>query len=192
MGLVILAVGVGALLQALDVTVGAWKVVLPGALIAVGLGLVVAGMRSERGQGGLIAIGIVLTVLLAAGTAVDIPFEGGVGNRVARPETFAGLRSEYTLSVGQQTIDLTALPLPADRARSVRARVGIGQLVVIVPRGLLVDVRAHAGIGQVTVFGRENGGFSVDEGYHPFVPPGAAFLSLDLSVGMGQVDVHYG
>ena len=78
LGLVVVVIGVAALLQAAGVSDVPWKAVLPGSLIAVGLGLVIAGRRSESGQGGLIAIGIVLTVLLAAASAVDIPLEGGL------------------------------------------------------------------------------------------------------------------
>jgi hypothetical protein len=79
LGLVIVVIGVTALLQTAGVSDVPWKAVLPGSLIAVGLGLVIAGQRSESGQGGLIAIGIVLTILLTGASAVDIPLEGGVG-----------------------------------------------------------------------------------------------------------------
>lgn len=191
LGLVIVAAGVAALLQALDVTPVPWKAVLPGALIAVGLGLVVAGIRSEQGQGGLIAVGIVLTVVLAA-TAVDIPFEGGVGQRVERPTTLADLEDEYRLAMGELTVDLTGLPLPAidGPAREVRARVGIGQLVVIVPGDDLLRVEGRAGVGEVSILDETDGGLGVHKEY--VSADGSVALSLDLSVGIGEVVVQSG
>ncbi len=123
LGMVVVVIGVTGLLQAVGVTDVPWKSVLPGSLIAVGAGLVVAGRRSESGQGGLIAIGIVLTLLLAAASALDIPVEGGVGERTERPTTLSGVKSEYRLAVGLLTLDLSGVPVPVTgrRARSGHA-----------------------------------------------------------------------
>ncbi len=194
LGLVVVVIGVTALLQAAGVSDVPWKAVLPGSLIAVGLGLVIAGRRSESGQGGLIAIGIVLTVLLAVASAVDIPLEGGVGERTERPTSFSEVKSEYRLAVGQLTLDLTSVPVPiTGTARTVRARVGVGQLIVELPSDQLAVVRGHAGMGQVTIFGESDGGFGVDKDVAPSAPPGQTIvLSLDLSVGIGEVLVQHG
>lgn len=191
--MVIVAAGVAALLQALDVTPVPWKSVLPGALIAVGLGLVVAGTRSEQGQGGLIAVGIVLTVVLAAATAVDVPFEGGVGERVERPATLAELEDEYRLAVGELTVDLTRLDLRhmtlvAGVPQNIQARVGIGQLVVIVPGDELLRVEGRAGVGEVSIFEESDGGLGVHREY--VSADGSVALSLELSVGIGEVVVQ--
>jgi len=193
LGLVVVVIGVAALLQAAGVSDVPWKAVLPGSLIAVGLGLVIAGRRSESGQGGLIAIGIVLTVLLATASAVDIPLEGGVGERTERPTSLSGVKSEYRLAVGQLTLDLTSVPVPVTgTARTVRARVGVGQLIVELSDQLAV-VRGHAGVGQVTIFGESDEGFGVDKDVTPIAPAGQAIVfSLDLSVGIGEVLVQHG
>ena len=192
LGLVIVAAGVATLLQALDVTAVPWKAVLPGALIVVGLILVVAGTRSERSQGGLIAVGIALTVLLTAATAVDIPFEGGVGQRVERPATLADLEDEYRLAVGELTVDLTGLHWIAEPGHvpTVQARVGIGQLVVIVPADVPVRVEGSAGVGEVSIFGESDGGLGVRNEYVPAEE--SVTFSLDLSGGIGEVVVQGG
>ncbi len=194
LGLVVVVIGVAALLQAAGVSDVTRKAVLPGSLIAVGLGLVIAGRRSESGQGGLIAIGIVLTVLLATASAVDIPLEGGVGERTQRPTSLSGVKSEYRLAVGQLTLDLTSVPVPVTgTARTVRARVGVGQLIVELPSDQLAVVRGHAGVGQVTIFGESDEGFGVDKDVTPIAPAGQAIVfSLDLSVGIGEVLVQHG
>lgn len=194
LGLVVVVIGVTALLQAAGVSDVPWKAVLPGSLIAIGLGLVIAGRRSESGQGGLIAIGIVLTVLLAAASAVDIPLEGGVGERTERPTSLSEVKSEYRLAVGQLTLDLTSVPVPVTGTVStVRARVGVGQLIVELPSDRLAVVRGHTGMGQVTIFGESDGGFGVDKGVTPLAPAGEPIVfSLDLSVGIGEVLVQHG
>jgi hypothetical protein len=191
LGLVVVVIGVAALLQAAGVSDVPWKAVLPGSLIAVGLGLVIAGRRSESGQGGLIAIGIVLTVVLSAASAVDIPLEGGVGERTERPTSLSEVKSEYRLAVGQLTLDLANVPLTVPgTARTVRARVGVGQLIVELPSDQLAVVRGHAGVGQVTIFGESDGGFGVDKDVTPEGQP--IVFSLDLSVGIGEVLVQHG
>ncbi|HEY3022934.1 MAG TPA: hypothetical protein VGK11_04775 [Actinomycetota bacterium] len=194
LGLVVVVIGATALLQAAGISDVPWKAVLPGSLIAVGLGLVIAGRRSESGQGGLITIGIVLTVVLAAASAVDIPLEGGVGERTERPMSLSAVKSEYRLAVGQLTLDLTRVPVPVTAtARPVRARVGVGQLIVELPSDQLAVVRGHAGMGQVTIFGESDGGFGVDKDVTPIAPAGQRVMfSLDLSVGIGEVLVQHG
>lgn len=193
-GLVIVAFGVGWLLEALGAATVPWRVVLPAALILIGLALVLSA-RSGRQHGGLITLGVLLTVVLAVGTVVNVPVDGGVGDRSERPRSYAELRSQYDLAVGQLTLDLTELPVPVPSSlahRSVRVRVGIGQLIVIVPRKMLVDVQAHTGLGRVSVFGRERSGFDATGGFHPFVPSEGMTIVLDVSVGIGDVEVRYG
>lgn len=191
LGLLIVAVGIGWLLQAFDVVEIPWDVILPSALILVGLTLVVAA-RSGGGQGGLIALGIVLTLVLLAATVVDVPFRGGVGQRVVQPRSISALHREYDLAIGEMTIDLSEISAYAPVPREVRARVGIGHLAVLVPRGLLVEVEGHAGIGQVAIFGRQRSGVDVRDSYAPFGPTQGFAYALDLSVGIGQVEVRHG
>lgn len=192
-GVVLLLLGVGWMLEALDVANVPWDVLLPIALIVIG-GLVLWNARAGRGSGGLVTLGIVLTLVLAIGTVVSVPLEGGIGDHTYHPRSFDGLRDEYKLGIGHLDLDLRDLDASGglSSSRTVHVRVGIGQLVVHMSSHPLVDIRAHSGIGQVDVFGHQNGGFGVDGGYHPRVPPGAPVLTLDLSVGIGQVQVTRG
>lgn len=81
----------------------------------------------------------------------------------------------------------------AETAHTVRARVGVGQLIVELPSDQLAMVRGHAGIGQVTIFGQSDGGFGVDKDVTPSAPFHQPIVfSLDLSVGMGEVLVQHG
>ncbi len=84
-------------------------------------------------------------------------------------------------------LDLRQLQLPLGTT-PVKARVGIGQLVVQVPQGVSVQVAARSGLGSVQVFGQEDGGIgsridaSSEQG-------GDRHLELDARVGLGEVRV---
>ncbi|HZD81179.1 MAG TPA: LiaF domain-containing protein, partial [Actinomycetota bacterium] len=165
--------------------------ILPAVLIALGLALVVAAPRGGS-QGGPIALGIVLTLILLAGTVVDVPFRGGVGDRTYRPSTVAD--HTYELAVGKLTIDLSrsGVPVAVPDHVVIRAHVGVGQLVVVVPaRFGSVDVRARAGIGQTDLFGQTQDGFGVED-RSPVTNDAGPLLRMDLSVGIGRVEVRSG
>jgi hypothetical protein len=196
LGLLLVLGGAAWLADALGISIP-WGLALPVLLTAVGLALVVLASRG-RSSGVLVAAGALLTVLLAVGTGARVPLSGGVGERVERPTSAAELRDRYELSVGSLTVDLTGLGEEGSalRNRLVQARVGVGELVVVLPEGWRGTARAEAGIGEVRLLGRQQEGLglelrAVEEGP---VPPGASplFLHLEASVGMGQVEVRHG
>jgi len=193
LGAFLVLFGVAWFLQASTDVEVPWRVLLPAALVLVGIALS-WGARSGAGQGGLIALGIALTVVLSIGTALDVSLAGGVGEQTERPRTLDQVGRRYELAIGRMTVDLTALQTrEAGAPIDVRARVGIGELILIVPRGDLVEVTARVGAGQTVVFGRDRSGVGIDNVYAPRVPEGAAIaFSLSLSVGLGRVEVRYG
>jgi hypothetical protein len=192
LGALLILFGVGWLLEALDVTDFAWDVLLPSALILVGVALLVTS-RSPTGHGGLITMGIVLSVVLLVGSAIDFPIGGGVGDRSFRPASASVLRSEYRLGIGELTLDLTGLSgaeLAGSNRDRVRVRLGIGQLVVIVPDGVSIRVAARAGLGSVQLF--DEGGFDVEQVAISGSTSSESVFELELSVGIGEVEVRRG
>jgi hypothetical protein len=187
-GLVLLAIGIGWLLEALGVDVR-WDLVLPGALIVIG-GLLIVTARSGVGQGGLITAGVVLTIVLLIGTAFNVPFTGGVGDRTVRP-TENVIDREVELGVGELTFDLTGVDFATMvGGTELRARVGVGELIVIVPDDAAIRVEARSGLGNVQVFGQEEGG--VDAEITTPAPIGAPAITLIATVGIGEVRVEHG
>ncbi len=195
LGLVLVGIGLVWLLEALDVVSFSFLAVLPAALIIVG-GVLLAAARTGR-HGGLILLGIVLTVILTIASSFDIRLQGGVGERTERPTTLADVQREYHLSVGQLTLDFTGVDFSRGPTK-VKASVGLGQLTVRIPHGsedFVVVAEGHVGAGEVMMFGRQNSGLDVDlsgrrPGLEQFILVGGTnMLTLDLSVGVGQIEV---
>ncbi|HXF71314.1 MAG TPA: hypothetical protein VNO79_01720 [Actinomycetota bacterium] len=196
LGLLLVLGGAAWLADALGLSIP-WGLALPVLLILVGLALVVLAARG-RSSGVLVAAGAVLTVLLAVGSGARVQFSGGVGERVERPTSVAELEDRYELAVGSLTLDLTGLGEEGSalRNRLVEARVGLGELVVILPEGWRGTAHAQAGAGEVRLLGRREEGLGpelrvAEEGP---VPPGATplFVHLEASVGLGEVEVRHG
>ena len=196
LGLLLVLGGAAWLADALGLSIP-WGLVLPVLLVVVGVALVGLASRG-RSSGILVAAGAILTVLLAVGSGGRVPLSGGVGERVERPTSVAELEERYELAVGSLTLDLTGVGEEGSalRNRVVEVRVGVGELVVILPEGWRGTARAEAGIGEVRLLGRSQEGLgpelrAVEEGP---VPPGTAplFVHLEASVGMGQVEVRRG
>ncbi len=192
-GVFLVLLGVGWLLDASGAADLDWDLILPIGLILVGAALGYAGWQG-RGRGGLIALGVVLTVVLTIGTMVRIPFGGGFGDRTERPRTLEAVKDRFELSIGKLTVDLRGLSLPGEVPSEVRVEgsVGIGQLVVLVGKGLpCVATHAAAGLGEVVVFGDHHGGITPEYRTEE-VCTAAPLLKLDVSVGLGQVEVRRG
>jgi hypothetical protein len=176
------------LLHAADIVSVSVPVFLAGALIFTGVALLVSAWTG--GTGGLIAVGVVLTVALAVATIVHTPFTGGWGERRWVPSSLAEVRSSYRHGGGDVVIDLSRVTFPTE-GRSVRARLGVGNLKVVVPSGGRVAVDAHTGLGDMRLLGHHQDGIDVDDS----VASGDAAegsLRLHIDVGAGEVEVVRG
>lgn len=184
LGALLVVLGVLWLLDAIGVGVG-WQVMLPAALTVVGVALLATARRPPHG--GLVAAGIVLSILVVASSLVPAvtPF-AGIGDRVERPSSVAELDAGYSLAMGTLTVDLRGIDLPRGGAE-VSASVGMGELVVRLPEGIGAEVRASAGAGEVTILGQSNSGVGVSVTEEV---PGSPAVVLDVSVGMGSVEVR--
>jgi phage shock protein PspC (stress-responsive transcriptional regulator) len=162
------------------------------ALTIIGVMLVVGSFRGR--PGGLILLGILACLSLAASTAVGDSFGTDARQIHAVPTTAAAVQPAYEASVGQIELDLTQVRDPAELAgRSIDLDLRTGEIRVIVPRGLNVDVEADIEFaGGISVAGDDGGGIghSVDT-YLAGVPAtDAAPLELDLEAKFGQITVE--
>ena len=186
-GALLVLVGIGWLLDSGGVAVPWRAVLLPAALIAVGLATVAGSMRGR--QHGLMVVALVLALAVGTDWGLEVTLVGGVGERVEQPATPADLR-EYRLAVGQLTVDLSGLQVPAGTT-TVTAGVGLGELVVKAPAGVAVRLDGRSGVGQVHGLDREENGLGnrLDVRTGDFDSAGRRLL-LVLRAGVGEIRVE--
>jgi phage shock protein PspC (stress-responsive transcriptional regulator) len=161
--------------------------------LAVGLCILGAGFVAGAFVGGskvLVLPALLLAAVLVVVAAIDIPLEGGVGERRWEVLRVSDLDDDYELGIGEATLDLGALDLPDGRDAEIEVHLGIGHLEVIVPEGASLDVRAEAGAGEIRVLGHRDEGMGVelDRSFRGD-RDGDRFV-LDLHVGLGQIEVY--
>jgi phage shock protein PspC (stress-responsive transcriptional regulator) len=167
-----------------------------GWILVLVVGLVVLWVsRSDRWGGRLLKVlaALVIATLAAIVTALVLAFSwfnvslgDGVGDHVYSPSTAAAISPSYRLGVGTLRIDLSAIR-PGAKQLYVKAKVGVGELRVVVPRGVGVQVDARAKLGDVYVLSRE------DSGRNAVVKTGArSGYVINATVGLGKVAVVRG
>jgi hypothetical protein len=195
----LLAAGLAAVMDAVGLVEMDVRAYLALALTVVGGGLVVGAWIGRARW--LIAVGLVLVpALLVAGAIQGSLRDGGPADRVERPASLAELQPEYHHAAGQLTIDLSNVSFGPELTR-VDASLGVGQLVVIVPEDVTVDVDAQVGAGGADLLGSEIGndtfddsgkGPGVDEVVTSAGTPEGGRLRLELRAGLGEILVRRG
>jgi phage shock protein PspC (stress-responsive transcriptional regulator) len=166
---------------------------LGSALLVVGLGLVAAAFTGgRRARGGLVALGVVLSLALIM--ASSVPWRGageGVGDRTFRPATVAQVREVYRGGVGDMTLDLSRLDQGISGGPvTTRVEHGVGDIEVIVPRAADVEVRVDNGLGDVTVFGTsDTEGIFQGRGSQSWSGDGDPEFDIVINNGLGDVEV---
>lgn len=137
-----------------------------------------------------------LVVLLAIGSALLIThpnLNGGFGDRALRPTTVAEAARPRHLGAGRLVIDLTALPSGGDSTVTVRADVGYGQIRVVVPGGVELQLKTRIGAGHVVLDRQEliAGVRNEDDRVVPAAAENgpARTIVLDLEVGGGEISI---
>jgi phage shock protein C len=135
-------------------------------------------------------VGLTVALIVAVTVAVSLAFAwfdvglgDGVGTRVEAPASSAELKRSYELGVGDLRVDLSNIH-PVTTETHVRAKVGVGELRIIVPRTVSVTASARAKVGEVNVLSRH------DDGRNAEVSMGSGgLLVVDAKVGAGRIDV---
>ncbi len=160
--------------------------VLSLCLAVVGAGLLLAAtLRRRTGEHstGLLPVAILLGVATIVTTTVSggitIPNGGGAGDRVWKPLTENDIQPEYSLGVGEMTLDLREVDLTADRR--VELQNGMGVIKVALPENMNVRVTCDTGIGDIDCppTGLDGGRDGTD----------GPVLEIDAHTGMGEVQV---
>jgi phage shock protein C len=186
LGATLVVIAIASVLASIDAV--HWDTAAGLAIVGFGVILIVAGFAG--GARWLIIPALLLAGIVGFFKAADVHLRGGWGDRDVAVASIADLQDRYDLSAGRLRIDLRELQLGEGEEQSVRARVGMGDLVIRVPQGVTVDADARSGAGEVELFGRHSDGLDVtrttarDSGTE-----GGGTLHLDADVGLGRVVV---
>lgn len=162
--------------------------------LAITGAMLVLGAFRER-PGGLIALGLVAAVNLLILSVVGAT-AGSVSSEDVRfaPLTPAAVLDSYDSSTGRVELDLRRVaPLDGLDGRSISVELNAGEIFVIVPQGIDVDVSARVRYaGAIILNGQETGGIDnvVRETTLDGTPgTDGPSLDLDLYTHVGQITV---
>ena len=184
----------------------------------LGLGIVVAGLAGRRA--GALAFFTVLGMIAAAfATAaprgLTQPWQVGEQTHVV---TSVSDNRDFQLGMGEMRVDLSGLTPTALKSQTnvpVNATVGMGQIDLVVPKNVAVQVNAKARAGALTAVGANGGDVAVNtnDGNDPgpgmpmrmrsgngisidqkvtFGPSGPPTIVVDAEVGVGEIRVTTG
>jgi phage shock protein PspC (stress-responsive transcriptional regulator) len=158
-------------------------------VIALGVILVIAALVNAPRWRWLIPLALVLAVPLGTVAAADIHFEGGYGDRDYRPTSPAAIPADgYELAVGDLSVDLRGLEWERGEIVHLPARLGLGELKVLVPDRVCVEATTDAKAGLLDIRGSESWGAEVDHDENP-ASSNAPRLRLDGEVQIGHLEV---
>lgn len=148
-GLALAAYGVTQGLHESNHWVGsAQTVALCAALGMFGLGVLVLGLLGRRaGFTGFLAVVLALATWTSS-VLPDVDLGGGIGERTWRPAV-SDTTSRYRLGIGEATLDLSDVSGTPATARTIEARVGLGELRILLPADATVEVRSSVGAGDI-------------------------------------------
>lgn len=160
-------------------------------LAIIGIGLLV-GTFVGRSRG-LIAWGVLLSLVVALAAAVPAIDAKGTGDVFWRPTTSAAIPAGgYQWAAGDARLDLTALP---PGTGLIRVQLGAGRVLVTIPADARLVISSHVGVGTTNITGvahQDGIGRRVDETIDPLLAPGVApseTIELRVEIGAGNLEV---
>jgi phage shock protein PspC (stress-responsive transcriptional regulator) len=189
--LLLLAVGVLALID----VVGHWQFSFASyvavALATVGLGLVI-GAWFGRARG-LIALGIVLSVMLGIANAAGNvgTWRGSAGDVSWTPASYSQVAGRYEHGFGNATLDLSKVSFIGQN-KQISIHLNAGDLHVIVPPDTDVEAHVKINMGNADVFGESWDGVNTPPRTITNEGPdgvGGGRLTLDIQANAGNLEV---
>jgi phage shock protein PspC (stress-responsive transcriptional regulator) len=164
---------------------------LGSALLVVGLGLVAAAFTGgRRARGGLITLGVVLSLALLAASSGPWHVGDGFGDRTYHPVAASQVRTLYDGGVGDMTVDLSDVRLRGvDDPIRTRIEHGVGDVQVRLPESADVRITVDSGLGDVDVLDEGSA-----DGYFPgegagWSNDGDPEFVITIDSGVGDVEV---
>jgi phage shock protein PspC (stress-responsive transcriptional regulator) len=117
-----------------------------------------------------------------------VSLHDGSGDNAYMPKTTAQLKDNYRNAFGRTTLDLTALRR-LDAAHTVHVRLGAGQVRLIVPPSLPVNVHADNHLGDVSLDGNDDGARGMGVHNDPITTTSGKALTIYVQISDGQLEI---
>jgi hypothetical protein len=161
-------------------------IVLPSLLIVFGLALIIGATGGPHS--GLVVAGLFLSIAVVIAAALPATFSGGVGERQFRITEQTALASSYEVGFGDLRLDLRDLDMVESAEVSLTA--GAGQITVLLPPSVPVEIIASSGAGEVDLLGETADGLAVSRTYKSESYDTADIrLSMVIDVTAGAIEV---
>lgn len=159
------------------------------ALAVIGAWLVVGSAFGR--PGGLVLLGVLSLLALGATSLLEPRFEGERA-LVVRPSSADQLEPSYDIPAGSVEIDLRGIrDLEALDGRTLDVDVNAGEIVLVVPDGLAVDLDAEvAAGGEISTPDVTRGGWNFDLDRTVAGDDSRATIQADLQLGFGSIQVR--
>jgi predicted membrane protein len=161
--------------------------------LAIALAIVAGGLIVGAFFGGtkvLLVPAFLLAGCLVSAAAIDVPIEGGFGERTWRVDEASDADDPFRLIAGEAVLDLRTLQLGPQDTLDVEATVAMGTLEVLLPIGVDVEIDASASAGNVIVLRREDEGVDVEMQESIVDERNDGLVRLDVAVGLGELEVR--
>jgi phage shock protein PspC (stress-responsive transcriptional regulator) len=113
----------------------------------------------------------------------------GSGDNTFTPRAASELAPEYRQAFGRTTIDLTQLPA-AQAAQDVEIIQASGQVRLIIPESMAVNVHAKVHLGDIVVDGRDDsGGMNISSDL--MTPASGTPLAIDVRINAGELRIEH-
>jgi len=159
--------------------------ILGAPLAVLGAGLLVASFVGRGRWTILPALLLVPPALVAS--MIHVPLDGVWADRTFTPHTAAGIGTSFEQSGNRMVFDFTKLE-PGEHPAPITAEMGVGQVRVIVPKGMPLTIHAEVGAGSLRPLGgAELDGLSVEDTSRV---EGADPLVMDIQVDIGAFEIY--
>jgi phage shock protein PspC (stress-responsive transcriptional regulator) len=160
--------------------------ILGAPLAVLGAGLLLASFVGRGRWTILPALLLVPPALVAS--LIHVPLDGVWEKRYVAPRTAADVSTSYEQSGANLVFDFSKLE-PGEHPAPITAAMGIGEVEVIVPKGMPLTIHAEVGAGSILPLGgSERGGLGVEDTLRV---EGADPLVMEIRIDIGTFRIYY-
>jgi phage shock protein PspC (stress-responsive transcriptional regulator) len=159
--------------------------ILGAPLAVLGAGLLLVSFVGRGRWTILPALLLVPPALVAS--LIHVPLDGVWADRTLTPHTAAGIGTSFEQSGNRLVFDFTKLE-PGEHPSPITANMGIGEVLVIVPKGMPLTIHSEVGAGSLRPLGgSELGGLGVENTSRV---EGADPLVMDVQIDIGSFELY--